>query len=179
MATHSSVLAWRIQGRWSLVGCRLWGHTESDTTEVTQQQQQPNQSIRLSRTRIVNCFVHYCTPALRNMPSTRVLCLVAQSYLTVCDPMECSPPGSSSVHEDSPGNNTGVGCHALLQGIFPTLGSNPDLPRCRQILYRLSHQGSPSTLESQSNLYLSTSVKTSQVFPQSKTIPEILMKLYS
>ena len=35
MATHSSVLAWRIQGLWSLVGCRLWGRTESDTTEVT------------------------------------------------------------------------------------------------------------------------------------------------
>ena len=40
MATHSSVLAWRIPGMGSLVGCRLWGHTESDTTEVTQQQQQ-------------------------------------------------------------------------------------------------------------------------------------------
>ena len=35
VATHSSVLAWRIQGRGSLVGCRLWGHTESDTTEAT------------------------------------------------------------------------------------------------------------------------------------------------
>ena len=35
MATHSSILAWRIQGRRSLVGCRLWGHTESDTTEAT------------------------------------------------------------------------------------------------------------------------------------------------
>jgi len=35
MATHSSVLAWRSQGRESLVGCRLWGHTESDRTEVT------------------------------------------------------------------------------------------------------------------------------------------------
>jgi len=40
MATHSSVLAWRIPGTGSLVGCRLWGRTESDTTEVTQQQQQ-------------------------------------------------------------------------------------------------------------------------------------------
>ena len=39
MATHSSVLAWRIPGVGSLVGCRLWGRTESDTTEVTQQQQ--------------------------------------------------------------------------------------------------------------------------------------------
>ena len=35
MATHSSVLAWESQGRGSLVGCCLWGHTESDTTEVT------------------------------------------------------------------------------------------------------------------------------------------------
>ena len=40
MATHSSVLAWRIPGTGSLVGCHLWGHTESDTTEATQQQQQ-------------------------------------------------------------------------------------------------------------------------------------------
>ena len=38
IATHSSVLAGESQGRGSLVGCRLWGHTESDTTEVTQQQ---------------------------------------------------------------------------------------------------------------------------------------------
>ena len=42
---------------------------------------------------------------------------------------------------DSPGKDTGVGCHALLQGIFPTQGSNPGLPHCRQILYHLSHQG--------------------------------------
>ena len=40
MATHSSVLAWRIPGTGSLVGCRLWGRTESDMTEATQQQQQ-------------------------------------------------------------------------------------------------------------------------------------------
>ena len=61
-------------------------------------------------------------------------------------PMDCSPPGSS-VHGDSPGKNTGVGCHALLRGIFPTQGSNPGLPRCRRILYQLSPQGSPRILE--------------------------------
>ena len=44
---------------------------------------------------------------------------------------------------DSPGKNTGVGCHSLLQGIFPTQGSNPGLLHCRHILYHLSHQGSP------------------------------------
>ena len=48
---------------------------------------------------------------------------------------------------DSPGKNTGVGCQFHLQGIFPTQGSNPGLPNCRQILYQLSHQGSPRILE--------------------------------
>ena len=59
----------------------------------------------------------------------------------LCDAMDCSSP-SSSVHGDSPGKNTGVGCHAFLQGISPIQGSNPDLPHCRWILYCLSHQGS-------------------------------------
>ncbi|CAN0476709.1 unnamed protein product [Rangifer tarandus platyrhynchus] len=53
--------------------------------------------------------------------------------------MDCSPP----VHGSSLGKNTGVGCHVLLQGIFPTQGLNPGLPNCRQILYRLSHHGRP------------------------------------
>ena len=52
-----------------------------------------------------------------------MLYLVTQSCPTLCDPMDCSLPGSS-VHGDSLGKNTGVGCHALLQGIFPTQGSN-------------------------------------------------------
>ena len=50
--------------------------------------------------------------------------------------MNCNLLGSS-VHGDSPGKNTRVGCHALLQGIFPTQGWNPGLPHCRQILYQL------------------------------------------
>ena len=69
-----------------------------------------------------------------------MLCLVAQLCLTLYNPINCSPPGPS-VHEDSPGKNTGVGCHALFQGIFPTQGSNPGLPHCRCVLYHLSHQG--------------------------------------
>ena len=50
-------------------------------------------------------------------------CSVAQSCLTLGDPIDCSPPGSS-VHRDSPGQSTEVGCRALLQGIFSTQGSN-------------------------------------------------------
>ena len=44
---------------------------------------------------------------------------------------------------NSPGQNTGMGSRCLLQGIFPTQGSNPSLPHCRQILYQKSHRGSP------------------------------------
>ena len=47
---------------------------------------------------------------------------------------------------NSPGQNTGVGSLSLLQGIFPTQGLNPDLPHRRQILYQLSHKGSPRIL---------------------------------
>jgi len=60
--------------------------------------------------------------------------------------MDCSPPGSS-VHGDSPDKNTGVGCHDLLQGIFPTQISNSALLHFRWILYHLIHQGSPRILE--------------------------------
>ena len=63
-----------------------------------------------------------------------VLCLVAQSCLILCDPMGCSLP-ISSVHGDSPGKNTGVSCHALLQEIFQTQGLNSGIPHCRWILY--------------------------------------------
>ena len=48
---------------------------------------------------------------------------------------------------NSPGQNTGVGSLYLLQGIFPTQGSNPVLPHCRWILYQLSHKGTPRILE--------------------------------
>ena len=53
-----------------------------------------------------------------------VLRLVAQSCPNLCSPMDCSPPGSS-VHEDSPGNNAGVGCHALPLGDLPNPGMEP------------------------------------------------------
>ena len=51
------------------------------------------------------------------------------------------PPHGLYSPWNSPGQNTGVGSLSLLQGIFPTQGSNPGLPHCRQILYQLSHQG--------------------------------------
>ena len=62
--------------------------------------------------------------------------MVAQSCPTLCDPVTVA-------YQDPPGKDTGVGCHALLQGIFPTQGLHPGLLHGRGILYHLSHRGSP------------------------------------
>ena len=62
-------------------------------------------------------------------PESSFMCVHAtllQPCPTLCDPMDCSPPGFS-VHGDSPGKDRGVGCHALLQGILWIRGLNPYL----------------------------------------------------
>ena len=71
-----------------------------------------------------------------------VCVLVAQSQLTLCGPVDCSPP-ELLCPWNSPGKNTGVGSHSLLQGIFLSQGSNPCLLHWRRILYHLRCQGSP------------------------------------
>ena len=97
----------------------------------------PRDRTRVSRI-ASRCFYHLSHEGfplticlLLDYPS--LLCSVTQSCLTLQDPMDCSPPGSS-VHGDSLGKKAGVGCHSLLQGIFPTQGLNPGLPHCRRIL---------------------------------------------
>ena len=65
---------------------------------------------------------------------------VAQSCPILCNSMVCSP-------WNFPGQNTGVGSFSLIQGIFPTQGSNPGLLHCMQILYQLRYKGSPRMLK--------------------------------
>ena len=90
-------------------------------------------------------------PALSELPREQTLHLlllhttqlqagkvfVIQLCLMLCNPMD-----GSLCPWNSPGKNTGVGCHSLLQGVFPTQGSNPGFLHCKQILYCLSHQAS-------------------------------------
>ena len=74
--------------------------------------------------------------SVKNSLTKWVAYVCAQLYLTLCDPMDCSPTGSSV--RDSLAKNTGVSCHALLQGIVWTQGSNPHLLyllHCRRIPY--------------------------------------------
>ena len=78
-------------------------------------------------------------------------------YLWCCAGLSCSVMSDSvwphvlkpqaSLFMGFSSKNARVGCHAFIQEIFPTQGSNPVLPHCRQILYHLSHQGSPRMLE--------------------------------
>ena len=102
-------------------------------------------------------------------PHALCVCLVAQSCLTLCDPVDSSPSRLLCAR-DSPGKNTGVGCQALLQGIFPTQGSNPGLLHCRRILYCLSHQGSPSWADCKSKKLLFWNVIFSYSVQQQVTI---------
>ena len=71
---------------------------------------------------------------VENGPQLTVLCLVAQSCVTLCNPMDCGLPGSYS-----PGQNIALVSQALLQGIFPTQVFKRGLPHWGQILYHLSH----------------------------------------
>ena len=97
--------------------------------------------------KILNHYVRYleqimsvnCTSMKNAIFMTQKRSEVAQSCLTLCDPVDCTP--RLLCPWDFPGKSTGVGCHFLLHGIFLTQGLNPSLPRCRQTLYRLSHQG--------------------------------------
>ena len=68
------------------------------------------------------------------------MCLVAQLCLFATP---WTVAHQAFLSGDSPAKNTGVGYHALRQGIFPTQGSNPGFLHCRRILYQLSYQGSP------------------------------------
>ena len=72
-------------------------------------------------------------------PPTFLSSWVFQGEALCYEPRDRSLPGSY-VHADSPGQNTGVSSHSLLQGIFPTQGLNLGLLHCRQILYCLSHE---------------------------------------
>ena len=67
-------------------------------------------------------------------------CLVTQSHLTFCNPMDCIPPGSS-VHKILQARILQWVAIPFSRGIFPTQGSDPGLLHCRQILYCLSYQG--------------------------------------
>ena len=88
----------------------------------------------------LKCFSKYWLPILRGTtffwwisPGQTVCVNHSVVPYSLCS-MDCSPPGSS-VHGIFPGNSTGVDCHFLLQGTFPTQRSNPGLPHCRQTVW--------------------------------------------
>ena len=90
---------------------------------------------------------------MHTLRSSHAHVLSCFSRVWLYDPMDHSPPGSS-VHGVSPGKNTGLGCHALLQGIFPTQGSNPRLLcllHWQVVSSPLAPPGKPQALQSPPN----------------------------
>ena len=109
MVTHSGILVWRFPwteepGELQFMGSQRVGH---------------------------DWAIEYASVHCERMPSIKSIStsvtLHAQSLQpcpTLCDPMDCSPPGSSLCPWDSPGKNIGIGCQFFLQGIFLTWASN-------------------------------------------------------
>ena len=89
-----------------------------------------------------------------------MLCAVAQVCLTLCDPMDYSPPGSP-VHGDSPGQNTGVGCHALSPGDLPNQRIEPRPPALQADSLPSEQPGKPENTEVGSLSLLQASSVTS------------------
>ena len=85
---------------------------------------------------LFNFLIEMC-----NIANSFGACVLSHSVMSDCLPSHGLQPARLLCPWNSSGKNTGVGCHALLQGIFPTQGSNPGLLHCRQILYHLSHLG--------------------------------------
>ena len=125
MATHSSVLAWRIPRMGEPVGCRLWGHTESDTTDVTQQQQQQHSYVFYSFhcNGEWNCFLNFSFHFL--------IFIVCFSYFQEC----CSEHWSTYVffsygflrYMGFPGhiNGKGSACNVGDLSLITGLGRSP------------------------------------------------------
>ena len=137
MATHSSTLAGRIPwreeppGRLQSMGSQRVGHDWATSHSLTQKYHKQVKREGHSKRTFIKWDEHF-------EPSESESRWVVSDYWW--------PHGLYSPW-NSPGQNPGVHSFSLLQGIFPTQGSNPGLPHCRQIPYQLSHQGSPRILE--------------------------------
>ena len=101
-------------------------------------------SICVNSKTIVNIVKIHGTSTIISKSLLKYFVLMSESCSVMSDSLW--PHGLYSPW-NSPGQNTGVDSLCLLQGIFPTHGSNPGLLHCRQILYQLSHKGSPRILE--------------------------------
>ena len=126
------LLPGKSQGWGSLVGCRLWSRTESDMTEATQQRQQYNDRKFFDWRYLPIYSFNLCRNSITQIWSFPLLILGQfLNYLTLCISDSLRPHGLYPFRllslQDFPGKNTEIGCHFLLQGIFPTQRSTSHL----------------------------------------------------
>ena len=128
-------------GKWSRIGksSSIWPNPSAVMTSLTFVSWFHNNS------EIEVIFLYLQMKKLEMNESTLATMRVAQSSPTLLWPHGMQPVRLLCLW-NSPGKNTGVGSHSLLQGLFLARGSNLGLLHCRWILYHLSHQGSPATI---------------------------------
>ena len=163
MATHAHILAWKVS--WGEEPCRLQSirSQESNMTEPPCMHARKNDhcssllhllysglailihQLSPSVTPLSMSHLPGCLPVPINPEYQDLKALVAQLCPMLCDPIDCSPPGSS-VHDIPKARILEWVAISSSRGIFPTQGLNPGLSHCRQVLYCLIHQGSPQTL---------------------------------
>ena len=140
MATHSSVLVWRISGTEEPGGLPSIGSQRIGHSRATKHRHRVARSLPFVRNVIsVKHNKPKCYTTRYECVSVCVICSVVSNSL---QPQGLYPTRLLCPCK-SPGKNTGVGSHSLLQGIFPTKRLNPGHLHGRQILYCLSHHGNP------------------------------------
>ena len=127
--------------------CWATFHGDTKVQDMTQQRKNNSKPAQVWRKETKLIFL------LISMPVSSVGQILCLNILIICVRESCSVMSDSLRPHGlytpctSPGQNTGVGSLSLLQGIFPTEGSNPGLLHCRWILYQLICKGSPRVLE--------------------------------
>ena len=157
MTTHTSILAWEIQWREKPDRPRSMGSQRIGHDRVAEHKLHAVYFCTGTFWVVPNHCVSFLCPQepifaalgsislLLTMLSLKVKVLVTQSCPTPCEPMNCSPPGSS-VHGILQARMQEWVAMLFFKGICPIQGSNPGLPHHRQILYYRNHQGSPGLL---------------------------------
>ena len=132
--------------------CSPWGCKESDTTELNRTELSTHATVAF-KAKLLEIVSSFCALLVEHFNSAYFSiywfsCQYHQSESVSRSVMSDSlQPHELHIPWNSSGQNTRVGSFSLLHGIFPTQGSNPGLPHCRQILYQLSHKGNPRILE--------------------------------
>ena len=147
-ALETSLIAWGTLPLWLYIENPSSTEANCSHPLLSDSRPYPYQLLSLSLSLCMQCSInptyssHQMLRSLMNFYESEVKSISRSVMSDSLCPVDCSPPGSSvhGIHQATH-QYPMVGCHSLLQGIFPTQGLNLDLQHCKRILCHLSHQG--------------------------------------